>query len=158
MENKEYLSEEKYQQTNAKVKKVGKILLIVGIIILVIGFFMLIFGFFGMASTITGGIESFGTGNLNVSHTTKSIFGNYGLFALSGVMNSIGLGLIGVGAILMFVAHRREIKAYSIQQTMPLEQERIEKMAPTTGKAAGGIAEEIAKGIKQGINEADENK
>lgn len=158
MENKEYLSEEKYQQTNAKVKKVGKILLIVGIIILVIGFFMLIFGFFGMASTITGGIESFGTGNLNVSHTTKSIFGNYGLFALSGVMNSIGLGLIGVGAILMFVAHRREIKAYSIQQTMPLEQERIEKMAPTTGKAAGGIAEGIAKGIKQGINEADENK
>ena len=35
MENKEYLSEEKYQQTNAKVKKIGKILLIVGIVILV---------------------------------------------------------------------------------------------------------------------------
>lgn len=158
MENKEYLSEEKYQQTNAKVKKIGKILLIVGIVILVIGFFMLIFGFLGMGSTITGGIESFETEGINISQTTKSVFGNFGLFALSGVMNVVGLSLIGVGVILMVVAHRREIKAYTIQQVMPVAQEGIDKMAPTIGKAAGGIAEEIAKGIKQGMNEADENK
>lgn len=154
MENKEYLNEEKYQQTNAKIKNIGKILLILGIIISIIGFIMLILGFLGMGSTITGGMESFETGGLNVSQTTKGIFGNFGLFALSGIMDSIGFGLIVVGAILMFVAHRREIKAYTVQQVMPVAQEGIEKMAPTIGKAAG----EIAKGIKQGLNEADKNK
>ena len=37
---KEYINEEKYQQTNAKIKNIGKILLIVGIIISIIGFIM----------------------------------------------------------------------------------------------------------------------
>lgn len=36
MDNQKLLSEEKYQQNNAKVKKVGKMLLIIGVITLVI--------------------------------------------------------------------------------------------------------------------------
>ena len=72
------------------------------------------------------------------------------------------------GSIYM-IAKRREITAFTIQQTMPLAQEGIEKMAPTIGKAGadiakemapvyGDIAKEISKGIKEGINEADKNK
>lgn len=72
------------------------------------------------------------------------------------------------GSIYM-IAKRREITAFTIQQTMPLAQEGIEKMAPTIGKAGasiakemapiyGDIAKEISKGIKEGINEADNNK
>ena len=44
--------------------------------------------------------------------------------------------------------------AYTTQQVMPVAQEGIEKMAPTIGSAA----KEIAKGIKQGINEANKEQ
>ena len=55
------------------------------------------------------------------------------------------------GAIFMF-AKRREILAFQAQQVMPVAKEGIDEMSPTIGKAAG----EIAKGIKEGIN--NENK
>lgn len=58
-------------------------------------------------------------------------------------------------AIYMF-AKRREITAFTVQQTMPLAQEGIEKMAPTVGNAVGTIGKGIAKGIKEGLNEADD--
>lgn len=61
------------------------------------------------------------------------------------------------GSIYLF-AKRREITAFTVQQTMPLAQEGIEKMAPTVGNAIGTIGKGLAKGIKEGINEADENK
>lgn len=53
--------------------------------------------------------------------------------------------------VILFIAHRREITAYTVQQVMPIAQEGIEKMTPTISKAAG----EIAKGVKQGLKEAD---
>ncbi len=55
---------------------------------------------------------------------------------------------IGVGIII--VAKRRNIMAYSLQQTMPVAQEGIEKMAPTLGKVGASIAKEISKGIREG--------
>ena len=58
-------------------------------------------------------------------------------------------------SIFMF-AKRREIMAFGMQQTMPLAQEGIEKMAPTVGNAAGTIAKDVAAGIKEGSNQ--ENK
>lgn len=58
------------------------------------------------------------------------------------------------GSIYM-ITKRREIAAFTMQQTMPLAQEGMEKMAPTIGNAAGTIGKELAKGIKEGINEAD---
>lgn len=60
-------------------------------------------------------------------------------------------------SIFMF-AKRREIMAFGMQQTMPLAQEGIEKMAPTVGNAAGTIAKNVAAGIKEGINSNQENK
>ena len=48
--------------------------------------------------------------------------------------------------------------AFGMQQTMPLAQEGIEKMAPTVGNAAGTIAKDVAAGIKEGINSNQENK
>lgn len=55
-------------------------------------------------------------------------------------------------------AKGREFVAFTTQQVMPIEQEKIEKMSPTVGKAAGTIGKEIAKGIKDGINDANEEK
>ena len=51
------------------------------------------------------------------------------------------------------IAKRREIRAFTIQQTMPVTQEVIGKMAPTIGNAAGTIGKDIAQGITSGIKE-----
>lgn len=176
MQQTEYLSEERYQKSNAKVKKVGKILLIVGIITLVVSFIMLIVGFIGAGNSAMNGFNSmsnemidnfnsFGNGNdsinidaSGVQNTASGIFRNIGLFAIGNFMLTIGFGLTIAGGIVMFIAHRREITAYTTQQVMPLAQEGIQKMAPTVGSAMGTIGKELAKGIKEGINEADKNK
>ena len=85
-----------------------------------------------------------------------------------------------ISLMLFTTAKRRSLMAFSAQQVMPVAQEGIEKMAPTIGKAGasiakemvpvykdmvkemspmyGDIAKEISKGIKEGINEADEKK
>jgi len=54
-------------------------------------------------------------------------------------------------------AKGREIAAFHAQQIMPVAQEGIEEMTPTMSKASGMMAKEIAKGIKEGLNE-DSNK
>lgn len=153
----EYLNEERYQQSNRKVKKIGKVLLIVGIVVLVLSFFLTVFGFLGFGNSAMNNFETFETfdpfGN-NVSgmkDIAGGFFGSFGMFALGGFMSTLGFGLTIAGALVMFVAHRREITAYTTQQVMPIAQEGIEKMAPTLGKAAG----EIAKGIKEGLNDAN---
>lgn len=171
MQNKEYLSEERYQQSNAKVKKVGKVLLIIGIVTLVISFILLIVGFVGAGNSAIDGFTSMSNGIINdfnsmgndginigvngIQNTTSGIFGNIGLFAIGSFLITIGFGLTIAGGIMMFLAHRREITAYTTQQIMPLAQEGIQKMAPTVGNAMGTIGKELAKGIKEGLNEAD---
>lgn len=57
-----------------------------------------------------------------------------------------------ISLALYIFLKRREITAFTAQQVMPVAQEGIEKMAPTAGNAV----KEIAKGIKEGINEADD--
>ena len=52
-----------------------------------------------------------------------------------------------------FLAFRREISAFSMQQSIPVVKEGMEKMSPT----AGVVAKEIAKGVKEGLKD-DENK
>lgn len=148
MDNKELLNEETYQKNNQKVKKVGKILLIVGAIVLALGAVFLILGFAKFGNTAT---ESISMREFNMEATTSKAFGSIGLVAVGGFLNFIGWGLAIAGGIMMIISHRREIKAYTTQQVMPIAQEGINKMAPTVGNAA----KEIAKGIKEGINEAD---
>lgn len=67
----------------------------------------------------------------------------------------------------VFMASKgREVAAFGVQQTMPLAQEGLEKMAPTVGKVGkeimkemapmyGDVAKEISKGIKEGLKEED---
>ena len=52
------------------------------------------------------------------------------------------------GSVFMFTK-RREIIAFTTQQIMPVAKEGIDEMAPTIGNAV----EEIAKGIKNGLND-----
>lgn len=163
MQNNEYLSEERYQQNNAKVKKVGKVLLIVGIIVLVVSFILTVVGFMSFGNTAVSGFDSFnsfGKGNEidTMKNTAGSAFGSMGLFALGGFMGTVGFLLTGAGAIVMFIAHRREITAYTTQQVMPVAQEEIEKITPTVANAAGSIAKSISQGIQECKNDADSNK
>ena len=76
---------------------------------------------------------------------------------------------LAIGGMLILTSKRRNIMAYTMQQTMPVAQEGIEKMAPTIGKAGasiakemapiyGEIAKEIGKGIKEGMQDKDKNK
>ena len=77
-----------------------------------------------------------------------------------------GTPMLFIGIFLVLTSHMREITSFHMQQTMPVVQEGMEKMAPTIGKvgseiakdmapAYGEVAKEVAKGIKEGINEAD---
>ncbi|HPQ78990.1 MAG TPA: hypothetical protein PLG47_00865 [Candidatus Dojkabacteria bacterium] len=50
-------------------------------------------------------------------------------------------------ALMFFLfAKRRQITAFSVQQSMPVTKEGLEEMAPTLGE----VGKEIAKGIKEG--------
>ena len=66
--------------------------------------------------------------------------------------------IIASGMISLFVyifAKRREILAFGAQTVVPVAKEVVEDVAPTVGNAVGTIGKELAKGIKEGINEAD---
>lgn len=84
-----------------------------------------------------------------------------GLFkkGIGGMLIAIGLGLIPptlmISGMLFLIYKKREITIFTTQQTMPIAQEGIEKMAPTIGDAAGSIAEGITKGIKKGKENSD---
>ena len=162
-EKKEYLNEEEYQKNNAKLKKVGKTVLIVGICMLALGAILTLIGFLSFGNTA---VSSTNMDVVDESSIVKGIFGGFGLLAIGGAMDGISLPLMMIGGVIMFIAHRREITAYATQQVMPVAKEGIEKIAPTIGKAGasiakemapvyGEIAKEIGKGIKEGINEAD---
>ena len=56
--------------------------------------------------------------------------------------------------VVYFMAKGREINAFYAQQQMPIAQEGIEKIAPSVGIAA----KEIANGIKEGLNDNDEQE
>ena len=66
-----------------------------------------------------------------------------------------GLFKKGIGGMLFLIYKKREITIFTTQQTMPIAQEGIEKLAPTIGDAAGSIAEGITKGIKKGKEDSD---
>lgn len=63
-----------------------------------------------------------------------------------------------IAGSIYFITKRREILAFSMQQVMPIAKEGIEEMAPTVGKAGGTIAKEIAKGIKEGLQDEKNEK
>ena len=155
MENEKYLSEERYQRNNQKVKTVGKVLLIIGIVTLIISSILVILGFMGFGNTVVSSIGNESFDNGAIQKTKSDIFGSFGLFAIGGFMDTIGFILTVVGGITMFITHRREITAYTTQQVMPVAQEGIEKITPTVANSAGSIAQSISKGIQEGKKESD---
>lgn len=143
--NKKYLTEENYQRSNKKVKTIGSVLMIIGLILLGIGITFIILGALGIGNEITTGLES----GQDITNP-KGILSGFGGFAIGVFTIPSGLFLTSVGAMVRFlIGNRREITAYSVQQTMPIAKEGIEEMAPVIGNAAG----EIAKGIKKGLND-----
>lgn len=100
--------------------------------------------------------EEFKLNNANYTvYYDKAIAKNYiFLSIIGGIVIFIG----GMTALMVYViAKKREIRAFAIQQSMPVTQEAIDKMAPTVGNAAGTIAQGISKGIKDGLK-GDDNK
>ena len=147
MEEKKYLNEEDYQRYTTKLKKVGKILLIVGLILFVVSIGLIVAGSITFGSTA-------------VTENVNSALGGMGLFAIGSFMSVFTFAMAGVGGMCLFVAHRREITAYTTQQVMPVAKEGIEEMTPTMKKvaedmapAAGKVAKEVAKGVKEGLSE-----
>lgn len=124
---KEYLDEKQYQKSNSKVKMGGRIAIIIGILMILCGIFVI----------------------------KVPDMGEEGWFgASSGRMFLIGIGFFVtiVGCMVRFIiANQRNIMAYQMQQMRPIVQEGSEKMAPTAGK----VAKEIAKGVKEGLEDED---
>lgn len=143
--NKKYLTEENYQRSNKKVKTIGSVLMIIGLILLGMGITFIVLGALGIGNEIATGLES----GQDITNP-KGILSGFGGFAIGVFTIPSGLFLTSVGAMVRFlIGNRREITAYSVQQTMPIAKEGIEEMAPVIGNAAG----EIAKGIKKGLND-----
>ena len=121
---KEYLSEEKYEKIKKVLIKIGLISIIIAVVLLITSFVIKVpeLGEEGWSDAqTTVGIMRFGA----------FVFGVFLPFPIFGV------------------AFGREITAFNAQQSMPIAQEGIEKMAPSMGTAA----KEIAKGIKDGLSD-----
>lgn len=138
MDNKEYLSEERYEKINKKVNKTGTVLLTIGIIMVVSAIVLMILAFTALNKLMLAGI--------------------------GGFLLVFGFTLLGFGGLTKFVGHTRDISAYMTQQQMPIVKEGMEKMAPTVAKvgkeiteemapAYGEVAKEITKGIKEGLKD-----
>ena len=182
MEQEKYLSEEKYQETNKKVKKTSKTLLIIGAILLVIGIIMIIAAFVNLKNSerkamnsfnnnLTNMFDSYNSGddkelNDSMKETVTSFmtdnaddsFTSVGLYALGGFVSSAGFVLLIVGGVMAYIAHRREITAYTTQQTMPIKKETINDITPTVADAAGTIAKSVSQGFEEGKKETDDTQ
>ena len=88
----------------------------------------------------------------------KSLFGK----GIGGILIMIGINVIiftlVISGVLFLIYKKREITAFTIQQTMPIAKEGIEEMSPTIGKAVKDVAKGITEGISEGINGSDNNK
>lgn len=185
MEQEKYLSEEKYQETNKKVNNASKILLTIGIILLVVGVIITITGFVNFNKTRNNMMNSFNNSASNLfdsfnnsinnddgeefvnsmkesvtarTDSSKDSFTSIGLFALGGFISSAGFVLLIVGGVMAYMAYRREITAYTTQQTMPIKKETINDITPTVADAAGTIAKSVSQGFEEGKKETDDTQ
>lgn len=94
----------------------------------------------------------FSRNNKNFFEAKNSI----GEFAsISSVMFGVFICIAScmVSFIIFMIAKRRNVLAFTAQQTMPVAEEVMETMAPKVGN----LAKEVAKGIKEGLSD-DEQK
>ena len=169
MNNNQFLNEEKFQQTNTKVKKVGTIIMIGALVLIVIGIIVII-----MAANKS--VPPMGDSNWFDASTEKS----HQKF-LGTTLLMLGIFVEFVGCMIRFgIGNRREIMAYQVQSMMPIAKEGVKEMAPTMGQAAGEmmkemapaykemaqtmapvygeVAKEVGKGIAEGIKEANQTE
>ena len=108
------------------------------------------------ASEIDSKIDALESEQFQLEHGDYTVYytmilpSKYNIFYIIG---GIIMGVSILASILVYIfAKKREIKVFKIQQSMPVQQEAITKMAPTVGNAAGTISQGIASGISQGLN------
>lgn len=98
--------------------------------------------------------------NEKISSNTSNLISN-----VTNRRSALAIPCIIVGVFISFaslvakfmvftITHRREIMAYTTQQVMPVAKEGIEDIAPTIGN----VGKELAKGIKEGLNDDEKNK
>lgn len=177
MEQEKFLSEEKYQETNKKVNNTSKILLTIGIILLVVGVIITITGFVNFNKTRNNMMNSFNNSASNmfdsfnnsidnddgrefvdsmkesatsITVSSNNSFNSVMLIGLGGFISVAGFALIIAGGVMAYIAHRREITAYTTQQTMPIKNETINNITPTVADAAGTIAKSVSQGFEEG--------
>ena len=177
MEQEKFLSEEKYQETNKKVNNTSKILLTIGIILLVVGVIITITGFVNFNKTRNNMMNSFNNSASNmfdsfnnsidnddgrefvdsmkesatsITVSSYNSFNSVMLIGLGGFISVAGFALIIAGGVMAYIAHRREITAYTTQQTMPIKNETINNITPTVADAAGTIAKSVSQGFEEG--------
>lgn len=80
----------------------------------------------------------------------------YKIYYVIGIFVIIGSAIVSL-ALYLF-ARKRDISVFTIQQSMPVAQEAIDKMAPTVGNAVGTIGKDIAQGITEGIKEGKKDE
>lgn len=81
--------------------------------------------------------------------TNKSKYNSYFLFGGFIIFTSCIFS-----AFIYLIAKRREIMAFTAQQTIPIAKESMEKMSDTVSKVSGDMAREISKGIEEGKSQA----
>jgi len=102
----------------------------------------------------------FNTASNNITKAKYTPFYIFGAFII------IASGMISL--VIFLYAKRRDMIAFGAQSVVPVAKEVVDDVAPTIGKAGatiakemapayGNIAKEISKGIKEGINEANNN-
>ena len=120
MDNKEYLTEERYN-------KMKKYFIIKYLILTVIGRAMIIGGVYLLLKF------------KDLDYFSIEQYAGCGL-----ILVGISLSIMSFGDLRKHT-FSREIQAYKLQQQMPLAQECIEKIAPSIGK----VAKDIKKGLKE---------
>ncbi len=126
MNNKEYLTEERYQKMNKTFKALYLILALIGIGMIIGGIILLI---------VNKSVNYFSMGKL---------------IGCVLIIVGIALSILSIGDLLRH-AFTRDIVSYYAQQQMPIAKEGIEKVAPSVGVAA----KEISNGIKEGLKDED---
>ena len=144
-----YLNEENYQKSRSKLRILGTILIFLGIIALIAGIVLIILGFSTMGTSVVNGFNNLES----VSNHTGLVVGMTKTFSFTSsgfLVGFVGFVLIITGAFILTIASRREIIAFTAQQTLPVEREMIDEMTPTIANTAGEIAKSVKKGLKEG--------
>ena len=164
MSTGEYLNEERYQKNKKGLMIASAVIAILGVLIgggLIVGGIALN----NSASQIDTSMPKYSTktwwlddeadqGDDWMNNVRKKGDQEFSAFGMIGGGGFILFASLMVALSLLLIAKRREIMAFQVQQVAPVAKEGVEKATPVVSKAAGSIAKEIAKGIKEG--KADE--